>query len=653
MALPALTIDVDAKTTKYDRAMQKIGDTADQKVAEIEQKFESFDPQLNTENYTKSLTSMVAGFGIVGVGIAATIGLVVNLNKSLADTASLADRVGLSTERLQQLKFGANSLGVGDDDFNKSLDTFASNLQNAKFIANDLTRVFDANGVSIKNANGQLKDADTLITSAVDIIKRAPTLQDAIQIGSFLGFSREFAQSIKEAGDEYLKLASQANAAGAVIDDATIQKAKKFSDEWTKAAAIWGSQMKAAVGDILPLLNDAVKGAVEVIEAIKSAYGFISAIKDFAIAPNIETASLSKLNALLEQYGDIKKTLDSGQALNPIQLFQGSNIQDANHEITKAAVDKAINDVKAEIEKRQKDVPPIRLRVTPNASVNPGPKQSDEADDHFDKAVDQITKRTATINADTAATFQNNAAQAQLRAEFQLLNAIRLDEGEVTQQQIDLYEKYRQTMSAQQALEAAGIDLTKEHAAAFLTTSANIGTATTKYDQARKALNDLNSASQQLGSALSTALGDAILDGKNLNDVVNSLLKTFAKSGINAIAGSIFNAPASGGLSPFASLFKSFIPGFAEGTDNAPGGLAWVGEQGKELVNLPKGSQVVPNHATRGMAPSVSIAPVYQIDATGADAAQLSRLQATVVQLHNSIESRAIAAIQQQQRRYA
>lgn len=38
-----------------------------------------------------------------------------------------------------------------------------------------------------------------------------------------------------------------------------------------------------------------------------------------------------------------------------------------------------------------------------------------------------------------------------------------------------------------------------------------------------------------------------------------------------------------------------FVPGFAEGTTFAPGGLAVVGERGPELVNLPRGSQVAPN----------------------------------------------------------
>lgn len=40
---------------------------------------------------------------------------------------------------------------------------------------------------------------------------------------------------------------------------------------------------------------------------------------------------------------------------------------------------------------------------------------------------------------------------------------------------------------------------------------------------------------------------------------------------------------------------------FADGTDSAPGGLAMVGERGRELVNLPRGSQVIPNHRTENI----------------------------------------------------
>ena len=43
------------------------------------------------------------------------------------------------------------------------------------------------------------------------------------------------------------------------------------------------------------------------------------------------------------------------------------------------------------------------------------------------------------------------------------------------------------------------------------------------------------------------------------------------------------------------------IPGFANGTNFAPGGLAIVGERGPELVNLPRGSQVMANRELAGL----------------------------------------------------
>lgn len=49
------------------------------------------------------------------------------------------------------------------------------------------------------------------------------------------------------------------------------------------------------------------------------------------------------------------------------------------------------------------------------------------------------------------------------------------------------------------------------------------------------------------------------------------------------------------------ALLQKAIPAFAMGTENFSGGLAKVGERGTELVNLPKGSGVIPNHKLAGI----------------------------------------------------
>ena len=86
-----------------------------------------------------------------------------------------------------------------------------------------------------------------------------------------------------------------------------------------------------------------------------------------------------------------------------------------------------------------------------------------------------------------------------------------------------------------------------------------------------------------------------------------------------------------GGSSWLTGDLFSF-PGNANGTDHWRGGLSWVGERGPELVNLPRGSQVVPNHRI-GAAPSgggFTYAP--KIDARGASESKLQELQAQMRQ---------------------
>ena len=59
---------------------------------------------------------------------------------------------------------------------------------------------------------------------------------------------------------------------------------------------------------------------------------------------------------------------------------------------------------------------------------------------------------------------------------------------------------------------------------------------------------------------------------------------------LSSVGGNFINAGI-GGLGKIIG-----IPGFAKGTDYAPGGLAIVGEHGAELLNVPRGSRVTPNN---------------------------------------------------------
>lgn len=121
---------------------------------------------------------------------------------------------------------------------------------------------------------------------------------------------------------------------------------------------------------------------------------------------------------------------------------------------------------------------------------------------------------------------------------------------------------------------------------------------------------------EALGNAAANAL-DKIAD-KALSMAANGLWDLIFGSimgGISGGFGSLGNGIGSGAgsFSNFTSLMG--VGHNANGTDNWRGGLSWVGERGPELLNLPRGAQVIPNGPSMAMAANSNVAPVFNMTA--------------------------------------
>jgi tape measure domain-containing protein len=91
--------------------------------------------------------------------------------------------------------------------------------------------------------------------------------------------------------------------------------------------------------------------------------------------------------------------------------------------------------------------------------------------------------------------------------------------------------------------------------------------------------------------------------GQAIADAISGGLTGDALAGIKSQLSSLYqtaSARASAATSIVSSAFGS-TPSYASGTNYHPGGAAIVGEQGRELVMLPRGAQVVPNNKTEQM----------------------------------------------------
>jgi hypothetical protein len=221
----------------------------------------------DTNSALVALASLM-GAGAVAAGLVGFIDYVVSANKSLADMQTMAKQVGLTLADFQGIQFGGQIAGLSTAQINTGLEKSASLLNDASRNANSLSKELDANGLSVKNANGQLISQNDLLKIAANLISNAANPGDAQAIAQMLGFTKEWIPLLEQGGAAMGDLTEQAKAAGAVIDDSIIQKAQEFDTAWRTSSVTWSSYMKAALADLLPYLDDLIVKTAEWIKTL-------------------------------------------------------------------------------------------------------------------------------------------------------------------------------------------------------------------------------------------------------------------------------------------------------------------------------------------------------------------------------------------------
>lgn len=208
-------------------------------------------------------------------------------------------------------------------------------------------------------------------------------------------------------------------------------------------------------------------------------------------------------------------------------------------------------------------------------------------------------------------------------------------------------------------LKRAGVDLNSEN-------GQKIASLVTSLEKERRALEASKQAMEARGKAIENlfdmgadAIGSIIDKSVSAEDAVRKLAVQLALAAAQA---ALFGSgPLAGLFGGGGGIFGKAIPKYGNGTNNHPGGLAIVGDKGPELLNLPRGSQIIPNvrpvavpsaPAILGASGGGSVSAPVQvtIDARGADREGLSRVEQQVARLKAELPSTVVATVRQAQK---
>lgn len=201
--------------------------------------------------------------GIAAVAAAATAAAGA-LAKASVDAAAYADNIltastvtGISTEKLQEYTYAAELIDVSVETMTKS---HAKNIKSMK-AAQDGTKLmveaYDKLGVSVTNADGSLRDGETVYWEVIDALGKMEneTERDALAM-QILGKSAQELNPLIEAGSEKMnELAQEAHEVGAVMSDEALNSFGAFDDSIQRLKGSAGAAKNALGTVLLPELT--------------------------------------------------------------------------------------------------------------------------------------------------------------------------------------------------------------------------------------------------------------------------------------------------------------------------------------------------------------------------------------------------------------
>lgn len=491
--------------------------------------------------------------------------------------------------------------------------------------------------------------------------------------------------TLKKLIDDAKRLQTEIGATEAAADKIT-PATEAFSRLEVAINSISSVKARKELTELLEQVKSGDKGLLDIVKAIDGLSGkypdmsnAVSELNKVALEALKAKVAINQLT--LAQGGDLSKSFPAGEKGGRL----GSPTMDEMKERNQALFDEQLNFMKRWDNSFRGKLDPSnkQLNKTPKTKVD---RDANAYRDLVKSAQDRIDQ----LQLEEQLIGKTGVAADTLRMRLDLLQRAEDKGREISaSQRLELeakataYSKLAEKVGALSAAEELRFEReqlfrspTEQRVASQLR---NIGldanSSDGKFLASQIRLNETLAESRDLLMDIGKGFSQDLMNGVKFMDALSNaagrlgdkLIDMAMDQAITALFGNLMGSFGGGGGNFKANTtlgnFLQGIPGFANGTNNAPGGLSLVGERGPELLNIPRGAQVIPNDILRNMSaqkltgprvPSMPagsgsnavIAPVHiSIDATGADAEGLGRVQEQLKQLEKSIPERVIQTV--------
>jgi len=259
-----------AGDTKYSQEQQ---DALQRELSETTSKLEYLQKQLNASHPYLEAFSTKAGevaektkgiSAVAGGAATALVGMATKAASGADDLATLANQTGFSVEELQKMQYASDFIDVSMETMTGSITKLTKNMASG-------SDVFEQLGISITDADGNMRDATDVWYEAVDALGKVEneTLRDQLSMDLFGKSAMEMAGVVDDGGAALKSLGEEAESTGLILSGDAVNSAVAFNDQVDRlkntATQAFFSAGAALAESLVPALEELVNKVVEVL----------------------------------------------------------------------------------------------------------------------------------------------------------------------------------------------------------------------------------------------------------------------------------------------------------------------------------------------------------------------------------------------------
>ena len=247
------------------RALQREISATEGKLKGLEEQAKKANGALTEKQALKNLQDIGKAAAVAtGAFVAGTVGSAIAAGEFADEINTLAKQTGLSTDQIQKFKFASDRIDVSLETLTGSMSKLTRNMASARDGNKATSEAFDLLGVSVVDSNGKLRDNDVVFQETIKALGEIEngTERDAVAMAIFGKSAQDLNPLILGGADALKMMGEEAEAAGLIMSQDTLDKANQFSDGMDELKAVSSGIFLniglEAIDFLLPALKDLV-----------------------------------------------------------------------------------------------------------------------------------------------------------------------------------------------------------------------------------------------------------------------------------------------------------------------------------------------------------------------------------------------------------